>query len=189
MTKQEARKVFKQNRAQLTRKDIIRMNDLLLIQFQRIVLPYVKVIHSYIPLQDQKEPDPVLMVDFLKFKNVDMKVCYPKIDPINYSMKSIQDDGNISFELNQYGILEPTNGIMIEEKEIDLALVPLIAFDLMGNRVGYGKGYYDRFISKCRYNMIKIGISYFPPIDQIADIDEFDKKLDFCLTPDHIYAF
>ena len=189
MTKQEARKVFKQNRAQLSRKDIVRMNDLLLIQFQRIVLPYVKVIHSYIPLHDQKEPDPILMVDFLRFKNIDMKVGYPKIDPNNYSMQCIQDDGNISFELNQYGIPEPAIGIRIDEKEIDLSIIPLIAFDLFGNRVGYGKGYYDRFISKCRFNMIKIGISYFPPIDQIEDINEFDKKLDFCLTPDHIYAF
>jgi 5-formyltetrahydrofolate cyclo-ligase len=189
MTKQEARKVFKQNRAQLSRKDLVKMNDLLLIQFQRLVLPYLNVIHSYVPLQDQKEPDPILMIDFLKFKNVNMKVVYPKINPENFSMQSILEDDNTSFELNKYGIPEPSSGIVIGEKEIDLAFVPLIAFDLFGNRVGYGKGYYDRFISKCRFNMIKIGISYFPPLDQIEDIEEFDKKLDFCITPDYIYAF
>jgi 5-formyltetrahydrofolate cyclo-ligase len=189
MTKQEARKVFKQNRAQLSRKDIVKMNDLLLIQFQRLVLPFVNVIHSYIPLQDQKEPNPILMIDYLKFKNINVKVVYPKINPENFSMQCILEDDITSFELNKYGILEPSNGILIGEKEIDLAFVPLIAFDLFGNRVGYGKGYYDRFISKCRFNMIKIGISYFPPLDQIDDIEEFDKKLDFCITPDYIYAF
>jgi 5-formyltetrahydrofolate cyclo-ligase len=165
------------------------MNDLLLIQFQRLVLPFLNVIHSYIPLQDQKEPDPFLMIDFLKFKNVNMKVAYPKINAETFSMQSILEDGNTTFELNKYGIPEPSTGILIAEKEIELAFVPLIAFDLFGNRVGYGKGYYDRFIAKCRFNMIKIGISYFPPLDQIDDIEEFDKKLDFCITPDYIYAF
>jgi 5-formyltetrahydrofolate cyclo-ligase len=189
MTKQEARKVFKQNRAQLSRKDIVKMNDLLLIQFQRLVLPFLNVIHSYIPLQDQKEPDPLLMIDFLKFKNVNMKVVYPKINAETFSMQSFIEDDSTTFELNKYGIPEPSNGILVGEKEIDLAFVPLIAFDLFGNRVGYGKGYYDRFIAKCRFNMIKIGISYFPPLDQIEDIEEFDKKLDFCITPDYIYAF
>lgn len=189
MIKQDARKIFKQNRAQLSRKDILKMNDLLLIQFQRLDLPYLKVIHSYIPLEDQKEPDPKLMVDFLRFKNIDLKVVLPKIDPENFSMKNILYDDNTVFELNQYGIPEPKNGIMVAEKDIDLAIVPLLAFDLYGNRVGYGKGYYDRFIAKCRYNMVKIGISYFPPIDQIDDVDAFDKKLDFCITPENIYAF
>lgn len=189
MTKQEARKVFKQNRAQLSRKDIVKMNDLLLIQFQRLTLPFLKIIHSYIPLQDQKEPDPLLMIDFLKFKNVNLKVVYPKINTETFLMQSILEDDNTTFELNKYGIPEPSMGALIAEKEIDLAFVPLIAFDLFGNRVGYGKGYYDRFIAKCRFNMIKIGISYFPPLDQIEDIEEFDKKLDFCITPDYIYAF
>ena len=104
-------------------------------------------------------------------------------------MKNIIEDDNTLFELNKYGIPEPRNGTIINEKEIDLSIVPLIAFDLFGDRVGYGKGYYDRFISKCRFNMIKIGISYFPPLDKIEDVEEFDKKLDFCITPDHIYAF
>ena len=189
MTKEEARKIFKQNRAQLSRRDLVKMNDLLLIQFQRLVLPYVSVIHSYIPMPDQKEPDPVLIVDFLKFKNIDMKVTYPRIDPVNFSMKSILPDENSFFEVNKDGIPEPIEGTAINEKDIDLAIVPLLAFDLFGTRVGYGKGYYDRFISKCKFNMVKIGISYFPPIDQIEDVEEFDKNLDFCVTPDHIYAF
>ena len=73
--------------------------------------------------------------------------------------------------------------------EIDLVIVPLLCFDKKGNRVGYGKGYYDRFLKQCRKDCIKIGFSYFDPIDQVEDINKFDVKLDYGITPDAIYQF
>jgi 5-formyltetrahydrofolate cyclo-ligase len=67
--------------------------------------------------------------------------------------------------------------------------MPLLAFDSKGDRVGYGKGYYDRFLAACRKDVLKIGLSYFPPVSSIDDIEIFDKKLDFCITPERVYAF
>ncbi|MBU3714597.1 MAG: 5-formyltetrahydrofolate cyclo-ligase, partial [Ferruginibacter sp.] len=59
-----------------------------------------------------------------------------------------------------------------------------------GYRVGYGKGYYDRFIKKyCIENVLKIGFSFFEPIDEIADIHEHDVCMDYCITPETIYSF
>lgn len=72
---------------------------------------------------------------------------------------------------------------------IDIAFIPLLAFDTEGNRIGYGKGYYDRFLAKCRKDIITIGLSYFPPLDKVDDIEFFDKKIDFCITPESVYAF
>ena len=93
------------------------------------------------------------------------------------------------FDMNQYGIPEPVGGKEIMPEELDLVFVPLLGFDLQGNRVGYGKGYYDRFLSKCKDDVIKVGLSFLSPIDCIEDVDFFDKKLDFCITPERVYAF
>jgi 5-formyltetrahydrofolate cyclo-ligase len=80
-------------------------------------------------------------------------------------------------------------GETINIQSIDAAFVPLLAFDKNGQRVGYGKGFYDRFLSEAPREMLKIGLSFFSPVDGIDDIDFFDKKLDFCITPDQVYAF
>ncbi|MEY2811910.1 MAG: hypothetical protein RI991_905, partial [Bacteroidota bacterium] len=98
-------------------------------------------------------------------------------------------DEQTVFQDNQYGIPEPTAGIEVTSDMIDVVVVPLLAFDKKGNRVGYGKGYYDRFLASCRNDVITIGLSFFPPVLSIDDIDFFDKKLDFCITPDSVYAF
>ncbi|MEY3642146.1 MAG: hypothetical protein RLZZ149_74, partial [Pseudomonadota bacterium] len=98
-------------------------------------------------------------------------------------------DDTTEFYLNQYGIPEPMGGIEIKAGQIDAAIIPLLAFDNIGNRVGYGKGYYDRFLANCRADVLKIGLSFFPPVSSIDDIENFDKKLDFCITPERVYAF
>ena len=189
MKKQEARKLFIEKRLLLTEKEVEIKQDLLLIQFQRLPIPFVHLVHSYLPRHEKKEPDPMQMIDWLRFQNPDMHVAFPKIDPTDFSMQHFLQDDNTMYGLNIYGIPEPEEGEQISETEIDLAIIPLLAFDLDGNRVGYGKGYYDRFLEKCRIDMIKIGISYFPPVDNVEDMGMFDKKLDFCITPDRIYAF
>jgi 5-formyltetrahydrofolate cyclo-ligase len=68
-------------------------------------------------------------------------------------------------------------------------LVPLLAYDLKGNRVGYGKGYYDRFLAECRPDALKIGFSYFEPEEQINDTEDFDIPLNYCVTPHRCYEF
>ena len=87
-----------------------------------------------------------------------------------------------------WGIREPV-GPCIEPIEIDLVLVPLIAFDETGHRVGYGKGYYDRFLDQTRQECLKIGLSYFPPEPEITDAGAHDVRLDACITPDALFRF
>ncbi len=90
---------------------------------------------------------------------------------------------------NDYGIEEPSGGNKVMENEIDLILVPLLAFDKYGFRVGYGKGYYDKFLFQCRKDSIKIGLSYFDPVDEIEDINSFDIPLNYCVTPRKLFIY
>ena len=96
---------------------------------------------------------------------------------------------NTRFIKNDYGIPEPVNGLEVPVSKIDVVFVPLLAYDKKGNRVGYGKGFYDRFLKKCRPDVIKIGLSFFEPEEQIEDISLDDVKLDFCVTPYGVYGF
>jgi 5-formyltetrahydrofolate cyclo-ligase len=93
------------------------------------------------------------------------------------------------FQTNEYNIPEPLDQETADPSELDLVLVPLLAFDLQGYRVGYGKGYYDRYLKACRDNCLKVGFSYFDPVESVEDANEFDVPLDLCITPHRIYVF
>jgi 5-formyltetrahydrofolate cyclo-ligase len=98
-------------------------------------------------------------------------------------------DNDTDYKTNSYGIAEPINGAPLAAEEIDMVFVPLLAFDIKGYRAGYGKGFYDRLLANCREDIIKIGFSFFEPVDSIEDIDQFDVPLTTAITPNSIYEF
>src|SRR5690554_3395182 len=89
---------------------------------------------------------------------------------------------------SNYGILEPVASIVIEPTMVDVVFVPLLAFDISGHRVGYGKGFYDRFLARCRMDAIFVGLSFFEAESKIDSTSD-DIPLDFCVTPEKIYCF
>jgi len=95
---------------------------------------------------------------------------------------------NTKIKKNQYGIPEPVDGIEVPVSKIDVIFVPLLAYDLDGNRVGYGKGFYDKFLSKCKPEALKIGLSFFEPEDKIISSPN-DVRLDYCVTPSATIRF
>jgi len=85
--------------------------------------------------------------------------------------------------VNKFGILEPKNSI--KETIPDLIMVPLVAFDNHFNRIGYGKGYYDRClkkISKIKKNTISLGIAYSFQKCKKIPVNNHDFKLDYVFT-------
>jgi 5-formyltetrahydrofolate cyclo-ligase len=98
-------------------------------------------------------------------------------------------DEGITWTVNRWGIPEPSNAAPADIDLINLVLVPLLAFDLTGQRVGYGKGFYDRFLASCNEDTIKLGLSFFEAEECIEDTDTFDVRLDYVVTPERIYAF
>ncbi|MDQ6842899.1 MAG: 5-formyltetrahydrofolate cyclo-ligase [Bacteroidota bacterium] len=189
MTKAELRKIYKEKRKKLSGKDIVINSDLVLINFQKINLPFLSCVHTYIASQQLMEVETYELIKFLQFKNPGIKVAVPKINIATGNLEHFHLEEEIEMIDNLFGIPEPAGGTKISVEEIDLILVPLLAFDKKGYRVGYGKGYYDKFLSQCREDVIKIGLSFFEAEERIKGINQFDIPLNYCVTPHHVYTF
>jgi 5-formyltetrahydrofolate cyclo-ligase len=189
MLKKEARNIFRKKRDTVSPTDKMKWDDLLLIQFQTIDFPFLNYALSFYPIEKNNEVDTFLITDYLHFKNPALHICYPKTDLLNQTMKAIVCNADSIFEANEYNILEPQDNEAIDPQLMDIVIVPMLTVDKKGNRVGYGKGFYDRYLKDCRQDCIKIGLSYFEPIDVVDDANEFDVPLDLCITPQRTYVF
>lgn len=189
MKKQDLRILYKQKRKELSLPLIEKFNDLILINFQKISLPPIDCVHTYLSSLKLGEPETANIIKYLQFKNPLIKVVIPKVDIHAGHLSHYQYDEEIEMIKNQYGIDEPKEGLQVFENEIDLVLIPLLAFDKRGYRVGFGKGYYDKFLSRCRKDVFKIGLSLFDPVEKIEDVTGYDIPLDFCVTPNGNFTF
>lgn len=189
MIKKEARKSYREKRLALTEQEILKWNDLLLIQFQSADIPFLESLLSYWPIEENNEPDTHLFTEFLKFRNPELKVCYPVANFDNLTMQAVITDVDTPFTKSELNIFEPQHNDILLPEDIDLVFVPLLAFDMDGYRVGYGKGFYDKYLATCRPDCIKAGFSFFEPVSKIDDRNDFDVPLDICITPQNVYVF
>jgi len=141
--------------------------------------------HVFMSISKKKEVDTSPILSILQGK--DKHVIVPKVT--GNSLKNYLLTDNTLFTKNKWGVPEPVDGIAVAEEKIDVVFVPLLAFDKKGNRVGYGKGFYDAFLKKCGVNVIKVGVSFFGPEEAITDIEAHDIRLNYCVTPNEIYRF
>lgn len=189
MTKQDARNIYMEKRLQLSTGERNRFDDLLLIQFQKLVLPEILLVHTYLAMESKKEFATDAILHFLEFQHPGVQFVIPRVNTKTKEIENILHTDELKFQTNKWGITEPVDGTLIEAEELDLVLVPLLAFDTKGNRVGYGKGFYDKLLSKCRKDVLKVGFSYFEAVDKITDSGDFDIPLSYCVTPHRIYEF
>jgi 5-formyltetrahydrofolate cyclo-ligase len=188
MTKESIRKEYKQKRRKISASEKDKLEDLMLIQFQKLKLPQGPSLMSYLPIEVQNEYDPWLVEEYHTIMNPETAMVYPIVNPKEETMRAVIVFDENEYEENEYGVLEPIGGIRIDPEHIFIMFVPLLAFDVKGNRVGYGKGYYDKYIATCSPTMIKIGFSFFDPVE-IDDVHATDKKLNYCITPNTIFKF
>ncbi|HUQ96910.1 MAG TPA: 5-formyltetrahydrofolate cyclo-ligase [Chitinophagaceae bacterium] len=189
MLKKDARKKYRAERQALTATQRSRLDDLLLIQFQKLALPPLQSLLSFYPMEEKGEINTFLLTDFLCFRNPGLALCYPKTNVFQNTMQAIMATDETEFDTNEYGIPEPVQGAILEPYEIDAVLVPMLAFDKKGNRVGYGKGFYDRFLQDCSDDCLKIGLCYAEALERIDDASSFDVPLNYCITPQTSYVF
>jgi 5-formyltetrahydrofolate cyclo-ligase len=189
MLKEEARKIYKAKRKTLLPAEQSKQDDLMLIQFQTAGLPFLKTLLTYWPIEENKEPNTQLFAQFLQFRNPELRICYPVTDFNSGTMQAISTDLDTAFEKTARNISEPVSGDIVPASSIDMVFVPLLAFDSAGYRVGYGLGFYDKFLATAGEDCIKVGFSYFEPIGTIEDRNDFDVPLDLCITPQNVYVF
>lgn len=142
--------------------------------------------HLYLPLTEKAEIDTTLILTLLQGR--DKAVFVPKIKSPSVLEHILLTD-QTKIQKNKWEIPEPESGITIAPNELEVVFIPLLAFDLKGHRVGYGKGFYDRFLSQCKPSVVKIGLSFFDPITTIIDTNSYDIRLDYCVSPERIYRF
>ncbi|GAC1442474.1 MAG: 5-formyltetrahydrofolate cyclo-ligase [Sediminibacterium sp.] len=190
MTKERLRQLYKAKRAALDAKDRLRQDDLILLQFQQMDYSGVQTLLTYWPIAQHAEPNTHLFSSYLRHMVPNLTVAYPVMDNTTHTITAHAiNEETVYHTNNQWGIPEPKEGIPLEPTCIDLVFVPLLVCDEHGYRVGYGKGFYDRFLARCRKEVVKIGFSYFEPVRRIADTHQFDVPLTFCVTPQHVYEF
>ena len=143
--------------------------------------------HVFLPIEEQKEINTEFILHLLSGK--DKEIVISKSDFATREMTHFLLTDNTKIKKNEYNIPEPVDGLEVPTSKIDVVFVPLLAFDKKGNRVGYGKGFYDKFLAQCKPETIKIGLSFFEPEEQISDVFESDILLDYCVTPNGVYQF
>lgn len=146
-----------------------------------------QVYHIFLPIVEMKEVDTEFLLQILAGKDKDIVVS--KSDFSTRKMTHFLLTDSTKFIKNEHNIPEPVDGFEVSAEKIDVVFLPLLAFDETGNRVGYGKGFYDGFLAECKPETIKIGLSFFEAEPLIDDVFESDVPLDFCITSSKIYSF
>lgn len=187
MTKNELRTQYKSLRRTLSAESVA--SGSLQIANRVLALPVweARCFHVFMPIAAQHEVDTEVLLNILLGR--DKTVVVSRTIFSERRMEHFVMDESTTFIVNKYGIPEPANGIPVSAKEIDVVFVPLLAFDLAGHRVGYGKGVYDEFLRTCRPDVCKIGLSFFEAVAAIDDVWEGDEPLDYCVTPEKTYRF
>ena len=187
MDKTALRKKYKALRNSLSENEIEEKSLTIANKILTLPLWEQTYFHIFLPITEQKEINTEFILHILSGK--DKEIIISKADFATLKMTHFLLTDNTKIKKNDYNIPEPVDGIEIPSTKIDVVFVPLLAFDEKGNRVGYGKGFYDAFLSECKPDVIKIGLSFFEPEELITDVFEGDVKLDYCVTPNSIYSF
>lgn len=185
LTKKELRTIYKEKRMALSQDEVNFLSKKIFEQFilQFNIIENQKV-NVFLPIEKFNEINTQIFIDYFFDKNV--RVFVPKIQGEN--MISVEIFPNSELVINSWGIKEPISNIDANV-ELDYVLTPLLYCDQFGNRVGYGKGFYDSFFYGNSKIHNKIGLNFFSPNEGIADVFQKDVALDGLITPSEYIDF
>jgi len=187
MDKASLRKLYKNKRAQLAQDEIERCSAEIVEHLFSFWSWKDKTVSVFLPIQRFNEINTFPLIK--RLMEVGATVCVSKSNLENHSMDLFQYEIGTQIVHNEWGIPEPRDGAIIPPEKVDLVIIPLLISDEKGNRVGYGKGFYDRFLSQCRPDVLKIGVNFFDEFAIIDDLDEKDVPLDYLVSTKVFYTF
>lgn len=186
MTKRELRKLYLRKRMELSDTEFHRLNERICENFfSSVKLNGISVVHTFLPIRKNREVDTWLIIRRLRRDFPDVQLSIPKINNQSSELEHYYYEGEEQLRTNTWEIPEPVKGVPTPIEKIDAVLVPLLAFDKQGHRLGYGRGFYDRFLAGCRRDCLKIGLSFFEAVATIEDVHDTDVPLNMVITPTH----
>jgi len=193
MKKSEIREIALAERKSWTQQDFELKNVQLLNQIIEFVKPLPRnlMLMSFQSMEHQREVLTSPIHSLLINEPYYHQLIFSKVEKNTSQLIPYLTDKKSTFIVSDWGILEPTEetSVRLNPKDIDVVFIPLLAVDTQGHRVGYGKGFYDRFLAQVKPDVIKIGLSLEEPIEPIEDLNPYDIALDFAITPEATYRF
>jgi len=186
MDKSSLRAQYLARRKSLSSQDHLKKSQSVTKLFiDSIPLSKYRSLHTFLPIEKKREVDTFLLIRQLRKRYPKLLIVVPKIHKSGLEHYILRE--NTLLQPGPYFIPEPQKAESFDQL-IDVAVVPMLIFDRKGHRIGYGKGYYDRFLATC-HSALKIGLSLFPPVDQIPELTSTDVALDIVITPKKLYKF
>lgn len=188
MTKDELRKELLERRRTLSSGEIVAISQKIAERFfAEIDLAAVGRLHTFIRIAKFSEIDTSMIYMRIWRDRPQITTVAPRIDHETGSMESIAFDAHTPLVEGRWGVREPATGEAVPPSDIDVILVPMLGFDHFGHRIGYGKGFYDRFLRQTRVDCLKVGLCHWPPLDEPIETHEADVPLDIIITPNGFF--
>jgi 5-formyltetrahydrofolate cyclo-ligase len=182
-TKAEIRAHFLQKRKDLGETERQRCSERIAEEAMRFLAKNsaLKHVHLFLPIERLYEVNTWVLLE--KLFAADKQVYSSVSDFEMHEMHTVLIHKNTVFTTDTYGLPTPINPVRIaDDQQMDVIFVPLLAFDLRGVRVGYGKGFYDRFFATGNMEVMKMGLSYFEETELLPR-ESHDVLLDGCIGP------
>jgi 5-formyltetrahydrofolate cyclo-ligase len=187
-TKQELRSAYRQLRKNLKSEEVESKSKSINQQFLIWLSEFgnLQHFHLFFPIDRFNEVNTFYIKDSLEGQN---KTLYTsQVNKANTELETLKLPKEVEFFRDEWGIPVPQESILVSPDKIEVVLVPLLAYDKFGNRVGFGKGLYDSFMGKLSPDVVKIGLSFYEPEEEILP-ESHDVRLNYCVTPEKSFTF
>jgi len=179
MKKSELREIFKAKRQTLTDSELEHKSESITKQiFSSLEFSDVSYIHIFLTITRHREIDTSNIISEFRRNFPAINICVPRIIPGEDQFESVVLLDDTDIQINDFGVPEPIGSGTVGSELMDVVFVPLLCADKKGFRVGYGRGFYDRFLEECRPDCRKVGLSMFPLIESVGDIRQHDVPVD-----------